>query len=64
MEMLEGFSVESKYGAYRVIFKKFRTGDCWENGFHKKNIIRGRIHGFFKEYYEKILDFDSSTPDR
>jgi hypothetical protein len=61
MEMPKDYSVSGKYGSYTVKFTKLPNGLSVEKTqVFSMNIIPVEEYAAFKEFYEKILDFDSS----
>ncbi|MEW6467523.1 MAG: transglutaminase domain-containing protein [Bacteroidota bacterium] len=61
LEMPKDISIESKYGVYRVTFKK--TGDgLYIEKFQSFNtsVIDVKEYNAFKEYYQKLFDIDST----
>ena len=61
LEMPQDISIENKYGTYKVTFKKIKGGLYVEKfQSFNNNVIDVKEYDAFKEFYQKLLDIDST----
>jgi len=61
LEMPKDVNIENKYGTYKVTFKKIKGGLYIEKfQSFNTNVIDVKEYDAFKEFYQKLLDIDST----